>query len=169
MCEPVTIGLAIASAVGQVASARQQGRAQRASNANQAAVQREEQRDAAETRIGDRMKQARRERARARVAAAEGGVGGQSFALQIKQSEFDQDLDAARINKNLGTAIRRTDAQQRSLDAQTANPNALDFVSAGLSGYSSGLQIRGAVAGARGTPTGTPITGAVPIPGSRFA
>lgn len=149
MCEPVMIGLAIASSVMSVASASAQGSAQRSANANQAAVQREEQRDAAETRIGDRVKQARRERARSRVAAAEAGVGGQSFALQIKQSQFDQDLDTARINKNLGTAIRGTDARLRSADASTANPNALDFLSAGFQGYSSGLQINSSIKAAR--------------------
>lgn len=149
MCDPVTIGLAIASSVLQVQSQKQQGRAQRRANANQAKVQREEIQDANEEKIGDRIKIARRERARARVSAAEGGVGGQSFALQIKQSQFDQDLDAARINKNTGFALRRTDAQRRSADAQTSNPNGLDFVSAGLSGYSSGLQINASRKAAR--------------------
>lgn len=141
MCDPVTIGLAIAGAVMSTASQAQQGRRQRSANANQARVQRDEQKDAAETLIADRNKQGRRDRARARVAAAEGGVGGQSFSLQIKQSQFNQDLDAARIAKNAANASRRTDAQQRSADASTSNPNALDFVNAGLSGYSSGLQI----------------------------
>lgn len=145
------IGLAIASSVMQVASAQQQGKAQRKANAGQAAVQREEARQSATTRIGDRMKLARRERARARVAAAESGVGGQSFALQIKQSQFDASLDAARINQNLGTSIRRADAQQRSSDAQTSNPNVLDFVNAGVSGYSSGLQISSDITRLRGT------------------
>lgn len=149
MCEPVMIGLAIASSVMQVKAQADQGRDQRRANSAQAKIQREEVRDANETKIADRNRAARRDRARSRVAAAEAGVGGQSFSLAIKQSRFAQDLDAARINKNTFFATRRIQSQLRSSNAATAQPGALDFVNAGLSGYSSGLQINAAIADAR--------------------
>ena len=144
MCEPVSIGLAVSSAIGSLAGVegqRQQGKAQRAALTRQAKVRGEEIQEQNEERIGTRIREARRERARARVAAAEGGVGGQSFALQIKDSLFQQDLDVAANAKNLGIQGRGLNAGLQSSFASTANPGALDFITAGISGATSGLQI----------------------------
>lgn len=152
MCEPVTLGLAIASAVGSVAGVAgqaAQGRAQRRALLMQRQAQAEELQAQAEERLGARIRAARRERARARVAAAESGVSGQSFELMLKDSLMQQDMDVALTRKNLRIQDRASQARFASGVAQTAAPGALDFITAGAGGFSSGLQIGGAIRNAR--------------------
>lgn len=148
MCEPVTIGLAIASAVGAmsgVAAQKAQGKAQRRSLEEQRRVQAEELSQQAEEQIGTRIRAARRERARATVAAGESGIGGNSFTAQLQDSLTQQGMDTAIIAKNLRIKDRASQANFTGAVNQTANPGPLDFLSAGISGASSGLQIGGQI------------------------
>ena len=148
MCDALSIGLAISGAVSSIGStlaARSQGKASRKALTAQRQAEAEQQSDQAEEQLGQRIRAARRERARARVAAAEGGVGGQSFALQLKDSLFQQDLDTANIQKNLAISGKAGQARFAGAFSSTPNPNALDFLGAGLSGAGAGLQIGNAI------------------------
>ena len=149
MCEPASISLAIAgavSAIGSTVAAKKQGKASRKALTTQRKAEAEQQSDQAEQQLGQRIRAARRERARARVAAGEGGVeGSQSFGLQLKDSLFQQDLDTAAIQKNLSISGRAGQARFASSFSSTPNPNALDFLGAATSGIGSGLQIGNAI------------------------
>ena len=143
MCEPTTIALAIGAGMGALGQ-HQQGQAQDAQRdaiGRQGAIRAEEIQAQEEERIGTRIREARRERARARVAAAEGGVGGQSFALQLKDSLFQQDLDTASSAKNLSIQTRANFANVRSAQAGVGRTTGLDILQGAISGGQAGLQI----------------------------
>ena len=146
MCEPTLMtGLAIGSSavsqVGQVVQANRTASAldtQRRAQAQEISAQ-------AEGQLGERVKQARRERARLRVAAGEAGVGGGSVSAQLRDSFAQQNQDAATIARNARFADRASEARTESAFAQIDRPNlltaGLQIATAGYSGYSQGLQL----------------------------
>ena len=151
MCDPVTAtvtALSIGSAaVGQI-GAREAADAAR----DQALVQRRQQAEEinaqAEAQLGSRVAEGRRARARMLVAGGEAGIGGQSFEMQIANSLGIQNQDAALIAQNSRFQDRASQSNYASIVAQNSGPTLLEsglaIAGAGVQGYSSGLQIKGA-------------------------
>lgn len=148
MCEPTTImvGLSIASAAVSVYSQQQTAKAQTAAIKQQQEHEREEAHEAAEEQLGQRIREQREARARARVAAGESGALGASFAAQINQSLADQDMDAALIQKNAAFAQRGIDDRANTALAGIRSPSALEaglqIATAGVQGYQAGLSLK---------------------------
>lgn len=153
MCEPTTIlaigamAMAGVSAYAQNQSAKAQTEAMTA----QAETERLEQSSATEEAMGQRIRAAREQRARARVAAGESGAMGASFAAMVNQSIQDQSMDSALAAKNLAFQQRAVDdrlstglSQVRKVSAVEAG---LSIGTAGMSGYAAGTQIQAARAG----------------------
>ncbi len=153
MCEPTTLAaLAIASTgfsiYTQNQAARQQFRAQR----QQAEAAMEEQQAAAEIELGARLKEFRKQRARARVAGGESGAQGQSYAVALNQSIQDQDEIAGIINKNLALGQRSTLLDLASANAATRTVSGLEaglqIATAGTAAYSSAKKAETTIKGA---------------------
>lgn len=148
MCEPTTImtGLALATsaagAVGQYQSANAQVDAANA----QAAAQAEEIKARQDQQAGERIRAARREAARARVAAGEAGVAGQSFEAQLADTFGRANQDLAILSKQGGFTERAVNANLKSNTAGTQRAGglgaALQIASSGAQGYATGLQIK---------------------------
>jgi hypothetical protein len=145
VCEPVTI-LTIASAAVGAVGAKQQADAQQDSIEQQQNAQAEEANASAQQAMGKRVAQARRERARLKVAAGEANIGGASFEAQLMNSLFQEDFDLADINKQAQFTERAINTSADMAHSRVADPNlAL-----------AGLQIAGAVQGYRNRPTKPP-------------
>lgn len=130
MCNPVLMMAAMAIGEG----ARQVGEknaaeAQEEILHQQRLSQAEEIRDAAEAELGERTRQGRRERARMKVAAGEGGVGGNSFEAGMFNSVFQQSLDGGLIIKNAANQQRASGVNYKTHLSSVQKPT---FASAGL-------------------------------------
>ena len=149
MCEPISattmMYISIASAAVGVYAQHQTAKAQRAAIKQQQENEREEVHDKAEEELGQRIRQARERRARARVAAGESGALGASFAASINQSLADTDYDAAIVSKNSAFAQRGIDDRANVALSQIRDPSALEaglqIATAGINGYRTGLGI----------------------------
>lgn len=142
MCEPITILTIATAAIGAV-GAKQQADAQEESIERQQEAQAEEAHASAQQAMGKRVAQARRERARLKVAAGEANIGGASFESQLMNSLFQEDFDLADINKQSQFTQRGINAGAEMAYSRVEQPNlAL-----------AGLQIAGAVQDYRNRPT----------------
>lgn len=149
MCEIISATtmayISIASAAVSVYATQQSAKAQRGAIKAQQENEREEVHAKAEEELGQRIRQARERRARARVAAGESGALGASFAASINQSLADTDYDAAIVSKNAAFAQRGIDDRANVALSQIRDPSALEaglqIASAGISGYQAGLGI----------------------------
>jgi hypothetical protein len=136
MCEPVSLGtmgwLALgttaAAGTAQAVSGYQQAQAAVDAADAQAEAQAEEYAATRDQQLGERVREARIQRSRMRVAAGEAGIGGQSFELQIQDSLGRQNQDAAVAKKQGGFT-------QRAINASNKN------VGQGFNAISAGLQI----------------------------
>lgn len=137
MCDPVSVGIALSmttAAIG-VYSADQAAGAQQEALDTQREQQAEELSTKASVEMGERVKQARRERARIRVAAGESGVQGASFESQLMDSFAQENQDLALISKNARFADRASAGQHASLSNAIDRPS---YLSAGLQIGASG-------------------------------
>lgn len=139
--------LAIASSAVSMYGQHQTAKAQSQAIRAQQAGEREEAYQAAEEEIGQRIKAHTARRERARVAAGESGALGNSFAAQMNQSLFDQDMDAALVAKQSAFTQRGIDDRANTALAGIRSPSALEaglqIASAGARGYSAGLGLEG--------------------------
>ncbi|HUF73738.1 MAG TPA: hypothetical protein VMR74_12655 [Gammaproteobacteria bacterium] len=148
MCEPVSLSTAlmVASSTAAVYGQYQQAGAQTDALALQRQHQQEEIQAQADERAGERVKQARAERARLRVAAGEAGVSGISFEDQLYDTYLQEDLDLGILAKDSRFADRASDARYRSGLAGVNRPSVLgaglQIAGAGYAGHSQGLQIK---------------------------
>lgn len=143
MCDPVSIAALAAASAGVNAYAQNQtAKAQSKAFDQAAVVQKEEAMAVAEENLGERIKAAREQRSRARVAQGESGLSGQSFALSINQSLQDQNMDSAMATKNLAMQERGIEQGLASNKASIRKVSALEaglsIASAGVSGYATG-------------------------------
>jgi hypothetical protein len=142
----IMTGLSVASAGVGLYAQNQTAKAQASAIATQQEHEREETTAAAEEELGQRIRANREQRARARVAAGESGVGGQSFAASINQSLQDQDETVALAAKNVAFAQRGIDDRANTALAGIRSPSALEaglsIASAGVQGYSTGLSLK---------------------------
>lgn len=149
MCEPISATtmayISIASAAVGVYAQHQTAKAQRGAIKAQQESEREEVHAKAEEDLGQRIRQSRERRARARVAAGESGALGASFAASLNQSLSDQDYDAALVSKNSAFAQRGIDDRANVALSQIRDPSALEaglqIATAGINGYRTGLGI----------------------------
>lgn len=145
MCDPVTMaGIAIAGSAVQAYSGYQQANAANRAAEQQAQVQADEYAASRDQQIAERVKQARRERGRLRVAAGEAGVGGASVEAQLANSFGQQNQDIAIIQKQGGFTERAIGTELKSVAARNR-----------FSPLSAGLQIAGAGASAYSAAGGT--------------
>ena len=146
MCEPISASamayIAIASSAVSVYAQSQTAKAQKNNIRAQQANEREEVHEKAEEELGQRIRESRERRARARVAAGESGALGASFAASINQSLQDQDMDAALVSKNAAFAQRGIDDRANTALAGIRDPSALEaglqIATAGVQGYMAG-------------------------------
>ena len=137
-CDPVTLTVAAIATTGiQIYTTNQAAKATFKAQNEQAKNALEEKQSAAEEELGQRLKEFRKTRARARVAGGESGAQGQSFAVGLNQTIQDQNADTGIINKNLVLSQRQT-----LNDLKTANSNVRT-----VSGLEAGLQIGTAALG----------------------
>lgn len=113
----------------------QRGQARAKSVAQQRRYQAEEINASAEQEIGKRVRQARAERARMRVAAGEAGVSGRSVTEMLQNNKLKEELDSSTIRKQAGFEQRGSQSRASMASSRIKSPNlAL-----------AGLQIGGAV------------------------
>ena len=140
MCEIVTattlayaaLGISAVGAGASIMESRQQTKDAEDTAQNQA----EEFATERDQKLGERIKEARRERARIRVGAGESGVAGASFEAQLKNSFGQENQDIAVIKKQGGFT-------QRSINTN-AKSNSGRF-----GGLQAGLQIAGGAISAK--------------------
>lgn len=152
----VMTGVAVASSAVGIFATNEAGKAQTAAINAQADAEREEVGASVEEELGQRIREARERRARARVAAGESGVGGASFAASLNQSLSDSNMDAALASKNLAFASRGIDNRSNTALSQVRSVSGLEaglsIAGAGLRGHAAGS----AVAAARDEAAGGP-------------
>lgn len=149
MCEIISattmMYISIASAAVSAYAQHETAKAQRDAIKTQQENEREEVHAQAEEELGQRIRQSRERRARARVAAGESGALGASFAAQINQSLSDTDYDAALVAKNSAFKQRGIDDRANVALSQIRDPSALEaglqIATAGINGYRTGLGI----------------------------
>jgi hypothetical protein len=178
MCEPISATtmayIAIASSAVSVYAQSQTAKAQKRNIRQQQENEREEVHEKAEEELGQRIREQRERRARARVAAGESGALGASFAASINQSLSDTNMDAALVSKQAAFAQRGIDDRANTALAGIRDPSALEaglqIASAGASAYA------GAGGGAPGKldisdakPIASSTTSTLPVPGQRNA
>lgn len=150
MCEPTTIalvgmGLSAASAGIGIIAQRRTAQAQEDLINEQNANAQQEIAEKASNEAGERIRAARREAARRRVAAGESGVGGQSLALDIANTYANANRDIAVVARDAMFAGRASTMRARSEMLEVRKPDAisagLQIANAGVSGYSTGLGV----------------------------
>lgn len=144
MCDVVSAVLAIVSIVGSVAQNRA---ANKAAGRQTAALERQNQLVADEIseaqgqELNDRAREARRQRAAARVSSSESGInlGSNSFLAMLQTSELNQSIDSGLILRNENNQQRARQAQHASnlasIQKKTGAGMALDAAVAGSSTY----------------------------------
>jgi hypothetical protein len=148
MCDPVTMTImAVASTaagiVGQVQSAKSQTAAIQA-QATQAAT---EAASKASGETNDRLREARREQSRIKVAAGEAGLQlGGSIDLLLRDSQLQSSMAAGRIQDNQGRENGATSAEANSMLSRVTSPTllgaGLQIAGAGIQGYGAGQSIQ---------------------------
>ena len=145
MCEPVSIIMAAVAIIGSVAANRA---ANKAAKAQAKAIGAQNQQraqeiaDAAGQQLDVQARAARKERAAARVSAAESGInlGSNSFLAMLQDSEVSQSINSGVIVKNAKNQQLARDAQYKTslagIQYKTGLGIALDAAVAGASAYS---------------------------------
>lgn len=104
------------------------------------AAQRTDITDAAETEISDRVRQAKIEKGRLRVAQGESGLAGVTFARLQRDVDFQSGTDISRIQTSTRKRIEQSKREQGASDHRSRS-NALQINRPSLIG--TGLQIAG--------------------------
>jgi hypothetical protein len=141
------VAISIASAAVGTYAQHESAKAQADAIGVQQENEREEIAEGAEEELGQRIRENRERRARARTAAGESGALGNSFAASINQSLTDENMDAALVSKKAAFAQRGVDDRANMALSQIRDPSALEaglqIAQAGMSGYTTGLGIEG--------------------------
>lgn len=117
MCNP--IALAVVAVAGSLVQSYQINKAadrQEAAIREQSAVREAEIRDQKSVELNERAREARRQRAAARVSASESGInlGSNSFLAMLQASEIQQSIDSGVIIKNESNMQRGRKAETKS-------------------------------------------------------
>lgn len=141
--------LAAGGAVAQRDTAKKQAKAIKMQND----ISAEEIRKAAGEQAGQLAREARVERARIRVAAAESGVGGLSFEQSLAQTLMNEGLNIGLVETQEEWDQRSREANANSQLAGIQIPTGLGIVAAGVQGYMGAGGTFGKTAKATKTPT----------------
>lgn len=153
MCEPVTaltmatIGLTVASTAASIVSETRAAKAQERAIYDQLAVAETEINDKASAEVNDRLREARREQGRIRVAAGEAGLRlSGSVGLLLQDSLMQAGLANERTLGNREREIDAAYAEANSMLSRNERPTLLGaglrLASAGLQGYSMGQSLQ---------------------------
>lgn len=149
MCEPVTImtTLAVVSTAASIVSEVKAAKGQEAAIRDQLAVAETEISDKASAEINDRLREARREQGRIKVAAGEAGLRlGGSIDLLLQDSLMQAGLANERTIGNRDRELTAARAEANSMLSRVERPTLLGaglrLASAGMSGYSSGTSLK---------------------------
>lgn len=145
MCDPVTALVAITATTTAVSgyAQRESAKAQQRALNKQNQVQADEISRKTGQELTERAREARRERATARVLAGEAGInlGSGSFLAQLQSSAMSQYNDMGLIVQNEKSQQAARAAQINSLFSQISNPSWAEIgISTAASGASSYLQ-----------------------------
>lgn len=147
MCDPVTAMMTLQmgkQVIGDIGK-RKTADAQMAGYDTQRRAQAEELGASRDQKMGDRIKQSRKERSRLLVAAGESGVSGQSFEATLMNNIGQANQDNAVINKQAGFEDRASAARHKSAYATVDRPSGLQMAfnaaNAGAQGYTQGKQL----------------------------
>lgn len=151
MClDPATASLMISTgSAGAGVLSQMQGASSAARTIGQQVRNRIEETNAqASQRMGERAREARRERGRMITAAGESGVSGQSFENALMDSFTQQNMDAGTMAMDARFGRRAAIAEGRSALSYSPGASPLDAglqIAGGvMQGYTTGLQIKGA-------------------------
>lgn len=149
MCEPVTImtTLAVASTAAGIVSQVQSAKRQEAAIREQLAFTEEEINAKASGEVNDRLREARREQARIKVAAGEAGLKlGGSIDLLLQDSLMQAGLANERTLGNRERELRAARQEANSMLSRVEKPTllgaGLQLASAGMQGYAAGTSMQ---------------------------
>jgi hypothetical protein len=145
MCNPIVPAVLLAGATAaQVVGQMKVAKAQAKAINEQSAVRAEEIQDAATAELVDRQIETFQRIGQARVVGASRGLNDASRVLEQTTQAilFDNDFDAARIEKNAETQQRARLAETKSALAGASRPSllgaGLQIIAAGAQGYAAG-------------------------------
>lgn len=119
-----------------------------ASQRRSARIQARQVSQSAQLRRQQRLREAQQIRGTIRVAAAEAGTTTGAFASQMRQADFDADLNAQVIEQNRRNRIQRIESTANAnllrLSSRRPSPG-LAAATGALRGLGTGLQIGGAI------------------------
>lgn len=157
MCEPVSImtALAVTSAAAGIVSQVKSAKAQEAAIREQLAENLEQNTDKAASEINERMREARREQGRIKVAAGEAGLQlTGSIDTLLRDSLMQSNLAETAIIDNRDRANDGAYREAKSMMSQVESPTVLgaglQLATAGMQGYSAGTSIASAKVAAGG-------------------
>lgn len=149
MCNPVAamVALTVASTAAQIVTETRAAKRQEAAIREQLAVSEQEIADKASGEINERLREARREQARIKVAAGEAGLQlGGSIDLLLQDSMMQAGLANARTLNNQGRELTNVRAEANSMLSRVERPTVLGaglrLATAGMQGYASGTSLK---------------------------
>lgn len=149
MCDPVTtmIALTVASTAASIVSEVQSAKRQEGAIRDQLAVTQNEVNDKASAEVNDRLREARREQAKIKVAAGEAGLKlGGSIDLLLKDSMMQAGLSNERTLGNRDRELTAANAEANSMLSRVEKPTVLGaglrLATAGMQGYASGTSLK---------------------------
>jgi gamma-glutamyl:cysteine ligase YbdK (ATP-grasp superfamily) len=139
--------LAIASAAASVVTQVQSAKRQEAAIRDQLAQTQGEIQDKATGAVNERLREARREQARVKVAAGEAGLQlGGSIDLLLQDITMQSGLSAERIKQNRDNEMTNATAEANSMLSRVEKPTilgaGLQIATAGMNGYSAGTSMK---------------------------
>ncbi|MFY7954379.1 MAG: virion core protein, T7 gp14 family [Armatimonadaceae bacterium] len=158
MCEPVTImtALAVTSAAAGVVSQVKAAKAQQRAINEQYAEVVQQNNESATSQLNERLREQRREQGRIKVAAGESGLqlsGSIAGLLQDSLMQAGMAEDAINVNRDNANiaAGREAGSMMSRVEQPTVLGAGLQLASAGMQGYSAGVNIQNANASAKAT------------------
>lgn len=150
MCDPITatvVALSVVSTASSIVAETRAAKRQEAAIREQLAVSEQEINDKASGEINERLREARREQARIKVAAGEAGLQlGGSIDLLLQDSMMQAGLANARTLNNSSRELANVRAEANSMMSRVEKPTVLGaglrIATAGLQGYSSGTSLK---------------------------
>jgi hypothetical protein len=148
MCNPViAAGLFIAQTAASIVTEVKSAKANEKAIREQLVVAEKEVNDKATAEVNDRQRAARREQARIRVAAGQGGLQlGGSIETLLQDSLMQSGLAEERLNDNRTNELANVRSEANSMLSRIERPTILGaglrLATAGMQGYSAGQSLK---------------------------
>lgn len=141
------IALSVASTAASLVSQVKSARVQEAAIREQLATSQNEINDKATGAVNERLREARREQARVKVAAGEAGLQlGGSIDLLLQDITMQAGLSTERIKQNRDNEMANVNAEANSMLSRVERPTllgaGLQLATAGMNGYSTGTTLK---------------------------